>query len=88
MTALGRGIPLTGRQRDYLCTYPDEVTVYVQEHHPRHGVKVYANSQYSDEHRELWIPPEGFLGQPHITVHDVEDSLDHLPETNHPTEQE
>jgi hypothetical protein len=83
----GRGIPLTARQRDFLATYPDEVTVYVQEYHPTKGVKIYANSEYSDAHRQLWIPPEGFLGQPTVQLGEVTDDLDVLPETSHPTDE-
>jgi hypothetical protein len=81
----GRGIPLTARQRDYLATYPDEVMVYVQEHHPQKGVKIYANSEYSDAHRQLWIPTDGFMGQPLVTLNEDTHDLDSMPEVPHPT---
>jgi hypothetical protein len=83
------GIPLTPRQRDFLATYPDEVMVWVVEHRENDGaIRLYANSEYTDAHREMWVPPEGFLAQPTVRLAEVTDDLDDLPEVPHPYEKE
>ena len=74
-----RGVPLTGRQRDFLASYPDEVTVYVLDVDSNGAVHIYANGELSEAHREMWVPPEGFLGQPQVELHDAETAIDGLP---------
>ena len=67
---------LSGRQRDFLASYPDEVTVYVVDENEEGAVLIRANGELSPSHRQLWVPPEGFLDQPTVTLSDPEWTLD------------
>lgn len=74
------GIRLTGKQRDFLASYPDDVVVQVIENDDEEQVRIYADDSGLDEsHREMWVPVQGFIGQPHIELHDPEALLDRIP---------
>jgi len=74
------GVPLTGRQRDFLASYPDEVTVWVADGDGEDGsVNVYANGELDPAHRHITVPAEGFLAQPGVQLVDPETELDRIP---------
>ena len=38
--------------------------------------------------QESWLPPEGFIDQPTVELHDWEVDLDQIPEKNQPTKED
>lgn len=71
------GLTLTGRQRDFLASFPNEVNVDIIEAE-NGAIHIYANGDLSAPEREMWVPPEGFLMQPIVQLKDPESELDGL----------
>ena len=71
---------LSGKQRDFLASYPNEVEVKILAQNDEGDVQVYANGDLHESNRELWVPREGFLTQPTVELHDWEVDLNQLPE--------
>lgn len=74
------GIPLTGPQRDFLASYAHENIVVITDVDDEGAVHVWADTDVPPDYRDLWIPREGFIGQPHVELHDPEVLIDGLPE--------
>jgi hypothetical protein len=86
-------VKLTGRQRDFLASYPDELTVEIDtadsEGDPLEEGEirvVYDGDEIWSDFSELVVPAEGFLDQPHVTLSDWEEALDKIPVRAYPQE--
>lgn len=74
------GVYLSGKQRDYLASYPPEtVVVLVQQDMDNGAVRICANGELYEEGRWITVPWEGFLTQPDVQLSDPE-VPDHAPE--------
>jgi hypothetical protein len=68
------GISLHARQRDFLASYPDEVVVDVHGSDETGAVHIWANGHLGFATQELWIPKEGFPGQPRVRLVEDDDA--------------
>lgn len=79
-------VRLTGRQRDFLASYPDEVDVEVTMTDGGALVLVMDEDALAMGCAEVLVPPEGFIDQPTVHLEDWEGGLDRLyDELNPPT---
>lgn len=70
---------LTGRQRDFLASYPNDIEVFVRQEGDDLVVQAGDDEGLHLDYQTLVLPPEGFIDQPHIECHDWEESLHQIP---------